>query len=123
MILALLAAAAFTCANPVAGDGDGLRCGSRKVRIAGIDAPELHGCRGRPGRRCVAGDGQGAKRKMAALVAGQRLRCTPVSRSYDRVVAQCRLPDGRDLSCAAIGAGIARRWASYDRSGRLRACG
>ncbi len=122
MILALLAAAAFTCANPVAGDGDSLRCGGTKVRLAGIDAPELHGCRGRPGRKCMAGDGYAAKRRMAALVEGKQLRCEPVGQSYDRVVASCHLPDGRDLSCVAIGAGIAKRWARYDRGGRLRAC-
>lgn len=122
MILALLAAAAFTCANPVAGDGDSLRCGSRRIRLAGIDAPELHGCRGRPGRRCVPGDGYAARRRMASLIRGKSLRCEPVGRSYDRTVARCALPNGRDLSCAAISAGVAVRWARYDRAGRLRGC-
>ena len=122
-MIEILAAAAFACAHPVVGDGDGLRCGSTKVRLAGIDAPELHGCRGRPGRRCVAGDGQAAKRKLTTLIGGRALRCTPTGRSYDRVVAWCALPGGRDLSCAAIGAGVAVRWAKYDLAGRLRDCG
>ena len=33
--------AAFICASPVIHDGDTIRCGSERVRISNIDAPEL----------------------------------------------------------------------------------
>ncbi len=121
-MIAFLAATAFTCTQPVVVDGDSLKCGTRKVRLAGIDAPELHGCRGRPGRHCVAGNGFASRRAMLALVAGQPLRCAAIGSSYDRVVARCRLPNGRDLSCAAIGAKVAVRWSRYDPQGLLLGC-
>ena len=59
MILAILAAAAAATAAPIADcraiDGDTLRCGAERVRLLGIDAPELPGhCR--MGRQCVVGD-------------------------------------------------------------------
>jgi len=77
-LIGLLAAAAFACTNPRPIDGDGLRCGPCEVRLAGIDAPELHGCRGHPGRRCVPGNGYAAKAALGPMVGGQALRCVTV---------------------------------------------
>ena len=39
--LTLLAAAAVTCLSPSVHDGDSIRCGSERIRISNIDAPEL----------------------------------------------------------------------------------
>lgn len=50
------------------------------------------------------------------------LACDVTGRSYTRLVAWCRLPDGRDASCVAIGAKVAARWARFDPNGRLVAC-
>lgn len=54
------------CPTIVVTDGDSLRCGSERLRLLGIDAPELHGC---PSYRvCVAGDGQASKRSLQQAV-------------------------------------------------------
>lgn len=50
------------CPSAYVVDGDSLRCGSARVRLLGIDAPELHGCP--RWRDCVDGDGQAAKRSL-----------------------------------------------------------
>lgn len=43
-------------------DGDSLRCGQERLRLLGIDAPEIHGC---PSwRRCVTGSGEAAKQSL-----------------------------------------------------------
>jgi micrococcal nuclease len=50
-------------------DGDTIRCGAERIRLLGIDAPELAGhCRRR--RDCAPGDGQTSKRSLAAAVFG-----------------------------------------------------
>ncbi len=57
----------FTCRSPYVVDGDTLRCGSERVRLAGIDAPEMPGhCR--PGRECTAGDAFASRDGLQALV-------------------------------------------------------
>lgn len=47
------------CPSAYVVDGDSLRCGNVRVRLLGIDAPELHRCP--RWRVCVAGDGRAAK--------------------------------------------------------------
>lgn len=54
--------APYVCAAPVVVDGDSLRCGSTRLRLLGIDAPELHGCPRY--RQCVSGDGEVAKQSL-----------------------------------------------------------
>ena len=64
MTFALIAAAALSC---IAVDGDTLRCGDERVRLIGIDAPELAGhCR--PGRDCAPGNALASKAALARLV-------------------------------------------------------
>lgn len=113
----LLAAAAFTCASPYVIDGDTLRCGERRVRLARIDAPELPGHCARS-RRCAPGDGKASRAALARLIDGKPLACQPVPASphggsvYDRwgrTVARCRV-NGRDLGQAMIAGGWAIRW-------------
>jgi len=61
---------AIPCPSAYVADGDSLRCGSVRVRLLGIDAPELRGCP--PRRQCVAGDGQASRRSLSdALRSGQ----------------------------------------------------
>ncbi len=50
------------CPSAYVVDGDSLRCGDIRLRLLGIDAPELHGCP--KWRVCVAGDGPAAKRSL-----------------------------------------------------------
>ena len=53
---------ALPCPSAYVVDGDSLRCGSIRLRLLGIDAPELHGC---PSWRiCVPGDGKAARQSL-----------------------------------------------------------
>lgn len=117
MILALAAAAAFSCRSPYVLDGDTIRCGDRRVRLARIDAPELPGHCAR-NRHCAPGDGKASKAALKQMIGGQALSCQPVPASprggsvYDRwgrTTARCRL-NGRDIGQAMIAGGWAIRW-------------
>ncbi len=108
--------------NCVAVDGDTLRCGAERVRLIGIDSPEMPGhCR--PGRQCVAGDPFAAQ---AAL--GQALgRSMTVRRfgtdHYGRTLALVSGPQG-DLSCLQLRTGHAIYRADWDEEGAMKqTCG
>ena len=98
----------FACRNPVIVDGDTLRCGGERVRLHGIDAPEMPGhCR--PGRNCVEGDPFASTEHLRKLAGRGALACERVDTdSYGRTVARCEA-DGVDLSCGQIEAGHAVR--------------
>lgn len=87
-------------------DGDTLRCGPLRVRLASIDAPELPGhCRA--GRVCTPGDPFVSSEHLQTIIAGQPLACRRVDIDhYGRTVAFCSV-DGRDLSCAQVTSGNA----------------
>lgn len=107
----------------VALDGDTIRCGRptrsgrppERIRLAGIDAPELPGhCR--RGRACAPGDPLAARRALAALIAGQRLFIRRWELDgYGRTIATVTLAGGADLSCLQWRAGHAIRVARWDR--------
>jgi micrococcal nuclease len=81
---------AFVCLVASITDGDTLRCSNgTRVRLAGIDAPEIHGCPHY--RQCTPGDGFASKRALTLLVAGKSLSCQSLGRSYNRVLATCRI--------------------------------
>lgn len=96
----------LTCSTVRVVDGDTLRCGQTRVRLASIDAPELPGhCR--RGRECTPGDPYASTGNLQRLVAAQAVTCRPVDMDrYGRTVAYCEAA-GRDLSCAQIGASAA----------------
>jgi endonuclease YncB( thermonuclease family) len=84
----ILAGAVFLCASPNVHDGDTWRCADGvRVRTWGVDSPELNTPAGPPARNAAA-----------RLINGQTLTCTRKGKSYDRIVALCRLPDGRDVA-------------------------
>lgn len=94
-ILCLTAALTIT-------DGDTIREGALRVRIWGIDAPEMDTRRD--------------------LIDGQPVGCNPVDTDrYGRTVAQCWLPDGRDLACEMVRAGWAVDMPRYSK-GAYRRC-
>jgi endonuclease YncB( thermonuclease family) len=97
-------------------DGDTFVCASgERIRLAAIDANELHGgCH----NQCASRSAIEARDDLARLTLGRRIACEATGRSYNRTVAWCRV--GRiDLSCAQVRGGFAVRWARYDRMGRL----
>ncbi|TPG14697.1 thermonuclease family protein [Sphingomonas koreensis] len=102
---------------PYVVDGDTIRCGDRRVRLARIDAPELPGHCAR-GRHCAPGDGEASKAALERMIGGQTLSCPPVAASpeggsvddrWGRMVARCRL-NGRDIGQVIIAGGSAVQW-------------
>lgn len=96
----------FTCTRLRVIDGDTFACGQQRVRLQGIDAPELAGhCR--PGRRCTPGDGVASRAHLQQLVAWSRVECRQTDTDvYGRTVARCSA-GRKDLSCAQVAAGQA----------------
>lgn len=90
-----------------ASDGDTLRIGGVKVRLFGIDAPELSQVCG--GWAC----GAAAAARLAALVGAGPATCTPRDTDrYGRVVATCTVA-GVDLGARLVAEGLARAYLRY----------
>lgn len=102
---AALASYAFSCSSPYVVDGDTFQCGQERVRLAGIDAPELAGhCKA--GRRCTEGDAQAAREALIELTRTE-ITCTAIEiDKYGRTIAMCHA-DAVNLSCAMIASGHA----------------
>lgn len=99
-------------------DGDTLRCGRERIRLLGIDAPELPGhCR--RGRRCVAGNPFASRASLARAATGQLAIERVGSDRYGRTLGLVRGPNG-DLSCWQLRNRQARYRADWD-NGRLLA--
>lgn len=84
-------------------DGDTIVINKTQIRLFGIDAPEIE----HP-------FGQKAKWAMVKLCKGHKV--TAVVKDvdhYGRTVAQCSLPDGRDLSAELVKIGLAIDWPKY----------
>ena len=78
-------------------DGDTIVVSKIKIRLAGIDAPELDQPWGRK-----------SKWKMVELCKGQVIDVQLTGEtSYDRLVGTCYLADGRDLGAEIVRAGLA----------------
>lgn len=91
-------------------DGDTLIVREQRIRLAGIDAPELAQ---RCGQRRQLACGKAAAAWLKALVENKRLSCVATDRDrYGRVVAVCRL-NGRDVGAALVEAGWATAYRKY----------
>lgn len=78
---------------------------SRRIRVWGLDAPEWNH---RGGSQATA--------TLKKLISGKRLRCAVLDIDrYGRLVAQCFMPDGRDVARAMIQAGAATEYCRYSR--------
>ncbi len=88
-------------------DADTLEISGQRIRLGGIDAPEMREtCLRADGRRWACG--QWATAQARALLEGQRLRCIDLgARTHRRVVGRCYLA-GRDIAVLLIEAGAAR---------------
>ena len=86
-------------------DGDTIVVSKIKVRLAGIDAPELD----QPW-------GQKSKWEMVRICKGQVITVDLTGEtSYDRLVGTCYLPDGRDIGAEIIKAGLALDGSYYSK--------
>ncbi|ANY77536.1 hypothetical protein BB934_04260 [Microvirga ossetica] len=91
-------------------DGDTIRIGEARIRIKGIDAPEMEQRCSRAGRSYACGDT--ARRALIDLVSGETVRCRAAGRDrYQRILARCTV-NGRDIGARMVEDG----WAvSYGR--------
>ncbi|WP_255553455.1 thermonuclease family protein [Maritimibacter sp. DP1N21-5] len=85
-------------------DGDTIVINKTSIRLFGIDAPEMDHPYGIK-----------AKWAMVHLCKGQVVTAVPVlgAFSYERCVARCYLPDGRDLSAELVKQGLAIDWPKF----------
>lgn len=99
-------------------DGDTLRCGPERIRLLGIDAPELPGhCRA--GRTCAPGDPYASTESLRRAMTGMLLIQRVTQDRYGRTVALVS-GDRGDLSCWQLRAGAAVYKPKWD-NGRLLA--
>lgn len=86
-------------------DGDTIDIAGTRIRLAGIDAPEMD----HP-------YGVKAKWALVNLCKGHVVRAVfDGDLSHGRTVATCYLPDGRDLSAEMVKAGMAVDWPKFSR--------
>ncbi|WP_207539599.1 thermonuclease family protein [Sabulicella rubraurantiaca] len=98
-----------------ASDGDTLRCGAERIRLIGLDAPEMRGQCPREVRLA-----QVARNRLAVLVA-QGVEIEPRGRDrYRRLLAVVRDREGRDVAQTLITEGLARPY--YGRGRRQGWC-
>lgn len=80
-------------------DGDTLEINHQRVRLFGVDAPELSESYGLKSREYLS-----------MLVGGVTVRCEPmpnVPLTHGRVVARCYLPDNREVNRLMVESGLA----------------
>lgn len=114
LVLSSLLSLAATGASPTTGpcravDGDTLRCGKERIRLIGIDAPELPGHCQR-GRRCAPGDPFASRASLAQAAHGPLTIMRMGTDHYGRTLALVIGAKG-DLSC----------WQLRNRQARYRA--
>jgi endonuclease YncB( thermonuclease family) len=119
-VAALLLLAAPACAaQTITGratvvDGDGLEIGGQKIRLFGVDAPEIDQyCSRADGTRWRCG--QYATVELDRTIAGREVACEVRDKDrYDRLVAVCRVT-GADLAESQVRSGFAVAYRKYSR--------
>ena len=93
-------------------DGDTLVLVGKRIRLVGIDAPELRQVCQRNGRDWACGIE--AKGYLAALIGGAKTMCeADGSDKYGRLLAVCRV-ENRDLNAAMVDGGYAIAFGEYE---------
>lgn len=113
--LGLAASAALACASVTVHDGDSIRCGGERIRIANIDAPEMPDSpKCKDARRkyawCDFQLAYDARDALSALLSRgevqiRRLGTDPYGRTLARVTV-----NGIDAGEYLVSKGLARRW-------------
>jgi endonuclease YncB( thermonuclease family) len=98
----------------IATDGDSLRAGDERIRLIGVDAPELsQTCRDAQGAQWECG--RAARTRMAALVARGTVACNARGRDrYGRTLAVCSSGDIADLGERLVREGYAVGYSAGD---------
>ncbi|HWU15394.1 MAG TPA: thermonuclease family protein [Caulobacter sp.] len=110
LVLAAAAASLVACTDPKVHDGDTLRCGSERVRLFGVDAPEVR--RGQTPAEPLAYD---ARDELLRLTRG-RVGCRFVERDrYGRFVGKCWSSVSPDVNAAVIRSGFATEYRRYSK--------
>ncbi len=92
-----------TVTRVIDGDTFYLNSVETRIRLWGLDAPE----------RSEKG-GNAATRALREIAHGQRVTCKEIDIDrYDRIVGQCFLNDGRDVTALMIESGKAREYVRY----------
>lgn len=107
-----LPAAGQTMSGPATAiDGDTLDMAGTRIRLFGIDAPEVRQTCDRKGASWACGSD--AKALLAETIAGRTIECTPRDRdAYGRVVAACRA-GASDLGGVMVREGLAIAFTRY----------
>jgi len=100
-------------------DGDTIRCGDERIRLRGIDTPEMPGhCRA--GRDCAPGDPYAAKDSLEQAMTGELTIQRQGTDRYGRTLATVAGPVG-DLSCWQLERGHAVYRSDWDDGGAVAA--
>lgn len=113
---AVLAATLIACTAPTVHDGDTLRCGPERVRLFGVDAPEV-----RRGQTPAEPFAYEARDALIRLTRG-RVACRFVERDrYGRFVGKCWSSASPDVSAALILSGFATEYRRYSKGAYAKA--
>lgn len=98
-------------------DGDTLNCSGERIRLLGIDAPEM-GEHCPPGRVCAPGDGDASRSHLVGLLQYSMTIERVGEDQYGRTLGLV-LADGENLSCIQLSAGQATYVSEWDDGGRV----
>lgn len=108
LLAATTASAIIACTAPTVHDGDTLRCGADRIRLFGVDAPEVR--RGNVAAEPLAYEA----RDLLISLTRERVGCRVVATDrYKRHVARCWSSASPDLNAAMIRSGLTTEWRAY----------
>lgn len=109
-VASLVTAAIIVCSAPSVHDGDTLRCGTERVRLFGVDAPEV-----RRGAKPAEPFAYEARNELERLTRG-RVGCRFVERDrYGRFVGRCWSDVTSDINASLIRSGFATEYRRYSK--------